>query len=450
MHKKTKIFISLFLIFISCIPFQTSFAKYVIEDVHVVAKLDIDRCQPNIELLDIISSNVGYPTYANKSHLISGHIKITEKNIVRNNLSLDNIKVTVANQFITPEFKSFSLVSENATEKIYEFSFTNTTSDGSLLLVIPEGIVEDKSGLINEQKYLFTGIYIDNTPPVATFLETTNADGKSKAEITTNETIRPISGWNISDNYKILSREFSNSITYAFPFMDWAQNSSEVLVDVKNATNFILTYGTYDDYSKQTIVSGGNISAPETISSGSICKSEALFIRLSGDITSILLQGKAYVYTHWGENARSICRYSKIFYYHGYNPISSTEWFDIGNNNLVMYHKNLFTQLGGVGLNVADATASNIQISIPSDISKQYLYGISGVQFKLKDNSNYSVVYQAYVKDIGWLKASCDGQENLYQHNRPISAFRINIVPKTEKQYLIDFWNRNVENNSIP
>lgn len=450
MHKKTKIFISLFFIFISCILFQTSFAKYVIEDVHVVAKLDIDRCPPNIELLDIISSNVGYPTYANKSHLISGHIKITEKNIVRNNLSPDNIKVTVANQFITPEFKSFSLVSENATEKIYEFSFTNTTGDGSLLLVIPEGIVEDKSGLINEQKYLFTGIYIDNTPPVATFLETTNSDGKSKAEITSNETIRPISGWNISDNYKILSREFLNSITYALPFMDWAQNSSEVLVDVKNANNFILTYGTYDDYSKQTIVSGGNISAPETISSGSICKSEALFIRLSGDIASILLQGKSYVYTHWGENARGICRYSKIFYYYGYNPISSTEWFNIGNNNLVMYHKNLFTQLGGVGLNVANATASNIQIPIPSNISKQYLYGISGIQFKLKDNSNYSVVYQAYVKDIGWLKVSCDGQENLYQHNRPISAFRINIVPKTEKQYLIDFWNRNAENNSIP
>lgn len=450
MHKKTKIFISLFFIFISCILFQTSFAKYVIEDVHVVAKLDIDRCQPNIELLDIVSSNTDYHTYANKSHLISGHIKITEKNIVRNNLSPDNIKVTVANQFITPEFKNFSLVSENATEKIYEFSFTNTTGDGSLLLVIPEGIIEDKSGLINEQKYLFTGIYIDNTPPVATFLETTNSDGKSKAEITSNETIRPISGWNISDNYKILSREFSNSITYALPFMDWAQNSSEVLVDVKNATNFILTYGTYDDYSKQTIVSGGNISAPETISSGSICKSEALFIRLSGDITSILLQGKAYVYTHWGENARGICRYSEISYYHGYNPISSTEWFNIGNNNLVMYHKNLFTQLGGVGLNAANATASNIQIPIPSDISKQYLYGISGIQFKLKDNSNYSVVYQAYVKDVGWIKASCDGQENLYQHNRPISAFRINIVPKTEKQYLIDFWNRNVGTNSIP
>lgn len=449
MHKKTKIFISLFFIFIFCILFQTSFAKYVIEDTHVVAKLDIDRCKPNIELIDIVSSNADYHTYANKTHLITGHIKITEKNIVRNDLSPDNIKVTVANNFITPTFQSFSLVSENATEKIYEFSFTNTTDNGSLLIVIPEGIVEDKSGLTNEQKYLFTGIYIDNTPPVATFKEITISDGKSIAEITSNETIRPISGWDISSNYMLLSKEFTNCISYALPIIDFAQNSSEVLVDIKDATNVMLEYGTYDDYSKQTIVSNGNISAPKTISSNSICTSEVIFIRLSGDIDSTLLQGKAYVYTHWGNGARGICRYSELSYNHGYNPTSNSEWLDIGSSNLLIYNGNIFTQFGGRGLNVANATSSNIKIPIPTDIAKQYLYGISGIQFQLKDTSNYSVVYQAYVKDVGWLKASCDGQENLYQHNKPISAFRINLVPKTEKQYLIDYWNCDVGTNSI-
>lgn len=447
MHKKTKIFISLFFIFTFSIFFQSSFAKYVIEDTHVVAKLDIDRCKPTIELIDIISSNVNYPTYANKTHLISGHIKITEKNIVRNNLSPDNIKITVANKFVTPIFKSFSLVSETSTQKIYEFSFTNTTSDGSLLLFIPEGTVEDKSGLVNEENYLFTGIYVDNTPPVATFTEITGSDGKSKAEITSNETIRPIFGWNISSNYKTLSKEFTNYITYSLPILDWAQNSSEALVDIKNATNIMLEYGTYDDYSKQTIVSSGNVSAPKTISSGSICKSEVIFMRLSGAIDSNSLQGRTYVYTHWGDSARGICRYSELSYYHGYNPSSTSEWMDIGHSNLLIYNGNIFTQFGGRGLNVVNATSSNIKIPIPSDIAKQYLYGISGIQFRLPDTSNYSVVYQAYVKDIGWLKSSCDGQENLYQHDKPISAFRINLVPKSEKQYLIDFWNRDAGTN---
>lgn len=176
MHKKIKIFISLFLFFIFSIFFQNISAKYVIEAVYPVAKIDIDRSKPNIELIDIVSSNTDYPTYANKTHLIKGHIKIIEQNIVKNNLSSDTINITVANHLITPEFKSFSLVSENNTEKIYQFSFTNTLCNGSLMIIIPEGIVEDKSGLINEQKNFSTGIFVDNIPPNSTFMESSCVD----------------------------------------------------------------------------------------------------------------------------------------------------------------------------------------------------------------------------------------------------------------------------------
>lgn len=154
MPKKIKIFIPLFFIFIFNLFFQTTYAKYVIEDLHVVAKLDIDRCKPNIELIDIVSSNTNYSTYANQTHLITGHIKITEKNIIRNNVSVDTMKIAVSKQdsitdgdYITPEFKSFFIVSENSTEKIYEFSFSSVTGDGTLSIFIPEGIVEDKSRL---------------------------------------------------------------------------------------------------------------------------------------------------------------------------------------------------------------------------------------------------------------------------------------------------------------
>lgn len=180
MHKKTKIFISFFLFFIFSNLFQTSSAKYVTESTYTIAKIDIDRRKPTIELIDIASSNTAYPTYANKTHLITGHIKLTEKNIIKNDLSIDTIKITVGNNPITPEFKSFCLISENATEKIYEISFTNTICDGPLKLVIPEGIVEDKSGLVNEQKSLSTGIFIDNTPPVAAFTEITSTERQIK------------------------------------------------------------------------------------------------------------------------------------------------------------------------------------------------------------------------------------------------------------------------------
>lgn len=145
MHIKTKFFITLFFIFISTLFFQNTFAKYVIEDINMVAKIDIDRCKPEIELVDIATSNTSYPNYANQSHVISGHIKITEKNMVKNNFSKDTFQITVGNELIIPNFTTFFLCSENANEKIYEFSFTHTVGNGNLVIMIPEGIVEDIS-----------------------------------------------------------------------------------------------------------------------------------------------------------------------------------------------------------------------------------------------------------------------------------------------------------------
>lgn len=231
--------------------------------------------------------------------------------------------------------------------------------------------------------------------------------------------------------------------------MDFAQNSSEVFITIQNATNISLEYGTYDVYSDQTLISGGKISAPNTISSDSICKSESIFIRLSGSIPPNSLQGKVYVHTYWGESARATCLYSELSYYHGYNPTSSSQWWNVGSDNVLSYSGNIFTQFGGFGLNRANRSASSIYKPIPSDIANQYLYGISGIQFRLKDPSDFSVVYQSYVKGVGWLNASCDGKENVYQHDKPISAFRINLVPKTDRQYLIDYWNRDVGTNHV-
>ncbi len=446
MHQKIKIILCFFFFFtIITLFFSSTFAKYVIEDIFTIAKLDIDRCKPNIELIDITSSNHHYTNYANKTHTITGHIKITENHIVKNNMATSSIKVFVNNIFITPNFTKFFLVSQNATQKIYEFSFTHTTGDGALTLMIPEGIIEDKSGLVNDTKYFSTGIIIDNTPPNATFQEVVSSNHKSKAQITCNEAIRPLVGWEISSNSMILSKEFSSYITYPLPITDFAENSSNVTIDIKNATNMILEYGTYDNFSNQTLVSGGKISSPATISSNSICKTESIFIRLTGDLT---LQTRAYVHTYWGDGARMICPYSELSSYHGYNPISTSEWITVGSQQALFYQGNIYTQLGRYGLNSKNANASNIKNPIPSAIASQYLYGISGLQFKLKNSSEFCVVYQSYVKDVGWLAVSCDGEENFYQHDKPICAFRINIVPKTEKQFFIDFWMRDVTSYS--
>lgn len=434
MHKKTKIFISLFFIIALSLIFHTCFAKYVIEDTYTIAKLNIDRCKPTIELIDISSSNTNYPTYANQTHLITGHMKIVEKNIVQNHFSFNHLQISVGNTLVTPECKSFFIVSENDNEKIYEFSFTHTTHDGPLTIMIPAGIVEDKSGLVNEPVYLSTGIFIDNTPPVATFKEIPTFDGKTNGEITSNERIRSVSGWHLASNSTLLTKEFSHSISYLLPITDFAENSSELLIVTKKASNILLQYGTYDAHSHKTLVTGGNISSPKTISSHSICKSESIYMKLSGDLASSCLQGKCYVYTPWGS---------------GYQPSPTSEWIDSTSKYNCFYFNKWFTQLGMIGLNKTKTTSSNTTSQISNEITKQCLYGISGIQFRLKNTSDFSIVYQAYVKDIGWLSCSYDGQENVYQHNRPISAFRMNLVSKTDRSYLINFWNRDTGSHVI-
>lgn len=306
-----------------------------------------------------------------------------------------------------------------------------------------------KCGLVNGKKNFIAEIAIDNTPPTAIFNEFSSSDGKSTAKLTLSEPLRPVNGWDSSSFGLVLSKEFFNPISYLLPITDFAQNSSEILIDIKNATAISLTYGTYDAYSALSIVTAGKISTPNTISSNSICKAESLFINLSSSLNSNILLGRAYVHTYWGENASAICRHSGISYYHGYNPVSSSGWLHVGRERIAHFRENVFSQLGGIGMNHSTTTSSAVFSPIPPEIAQQYLFGISSIQFKFQNNSNFSVVYQSYIKDIGWLKASSDGEENFYQHDKPISSLRINIVPTTEKQYLINFWNRDIGTNHI-
>ena len=50
---------------------------------------------------------------------------------------------------------------------------------------------------------------------------------------------------------------------------------------------------------------------------------------------------------------------------------------------------------------------------------------------------------------FGWLKTACDGEETIYRFDKPLSAIRMNIVPKSEKQYIIEFWDRDTGTNNI-
>ena len=81
---------------------------------------------------------------------------------------------------------------------------------------------------------------------------------------------------------------------------------------------------------------------------------------------------------------------------------------------------------------------------LPIPIASKNLYGICGITMSLKDYSEFSIIYQILVEEKGWLCPKSDGQEAMYAKNKAISSFRMTVVPKEQKQNVIDKWNSDV------
>lgn len=450
MRKKIILFILLTLFFTFFIPFQINncFSKYVIEKTFNIATVNTDDTPPDFELVSIINTNTNYESYANSKHQITVQIKLIEKNIKTNNFNQNNLKVKVGDSFVSPNFERFDLISENSNEKIYEITLTNLSGNGSLKLFIPAEVVTDISDLKNVSKTFDTGITIDNIAPTLTFTEETSDNNNSLITINSSEKIRPLENWQISTDKTKISKTFYNKISYPITLTDFAQNSSEILISATKATNISLLYTTYDSYSIFSNSSNGDIAGTNTISSDVTNKTECLLVYLETSSVGLELQGRCFLYTHWGDGSIGICKYSELKYYYGYNP-SKNSWRNVNTDNLAMLNGNFHTQFGGTGINYPNAIDTSGKNPIPTEIANQNLYGISVITFRLTDSSQFSVVYQTYIKNEGWQKTCSDGEESMLQFNKPISGIRINIVPKTDKQYLINYWNRDVGTNNV-
>ena len=441
-------FTILSLMFIISFNSNNSYSKYVIENLFTVAKIKLDDIPPKFELLNIHNTNTSYEKYANSSHIITIQLKLTESNIQINNFSQNTLKIKVGNNYISPAFKYFKLISENSDEKIYEISFTNLSGNGSLSIYIPDGVVEDSCDLKNSDMLFDLNIQVDNISPTLTLQENLQEDLTSIITINSSECIRPLNNWIISNDNTNLSKTFYNCISYPLTINDYAQNASKILVSPSQANNISLLYTTYDSYSGFSNSSNGEVCGKTTILSDNTNKTESLFVRLETSSANLKLQGRIFLYTHWGENSTAICNYSEYSFVYGYNP-SSTSWYTVNSDKLLYHTKKLFTQFGGIGLNFPNKNDTSGKNPIPSEIANQNLYGISSISFKLTDSSIFSIVYQTYIKNQGWQKVCSDGEESILNFNKPISGIRMNIVPKTDKQYLIDFWNKDIGTSNI-
>lgn len=435
---RKKLFI-LFLFFIF-IPFfyQSTFSKYSFEYSFYASKILIAK-KPEIKVLSVSNTNTGYEKYANHTHTITLNVKIIEKNITINHFNRDNINFLVGNKSVSPSV-DIRLISNNNGELLYSVSVSNLTQNGNLVVHFPEGIIQDTMGQKNASLNFNTNILIDNISPIATGKETSIENNQSKYTINCNEKIRPIANWDISQNTS-LSKIFSSPIYYPILVTDYAGNETEVFIDIKNATNIMLYYANYNGYAVSKFDSNGEISGKQAIIDSTNYKSEMLVMYLDGNIDKNNLQARVFDYTYWGQNTRTRCIFSEIPYTYGYSP-SSTTWYDISGKNTIRFLGKLAFQLGGQGHNTAGISCLGKNDPIPQEIAEQNLYGLSGIALNLKNSNDYSIIYQIYVPTIGWLKASSDGEETTYSHDKPFSAIRINIVPKSEKQYILKYWNR--------
>lgn len=434
------LFIAIFCIFINTIVN----AKYLIENQFEIANLNIDGTKPKIELISINNTNKGYESYANKTHTITIKVKITEKNIQNIYFDKEHIKIKLDNNIINLDSMKLTKLEDVQDGKIYQIQLNNISGNGKLKINILEGTVVDKGDLKNDNHEIDTKITIDNVAPKGSLSETKISNGKVKGSVKLSEKIRKIDGWNFSqDNLKI-EKEFTNNISYELPITDYAGNTAIVGVSITQATYINVIYASHNSVVGWSFGYGNyDVAGKDAIAVKSVYKTEALAFNISGNVDADFVQARSYIYTYWGEGSYGKCTTSGVVYNYGYNPTNGS-YKSMKSTDLVNLGGKKYFQLGGSGINGSLNTDLNGNGAIPNSIAGQYKYGISGINLKLKDYSQFSVIYQILIDKVGWIKACSDGQECMYAKDKPMSAFRIALIPKSEKQYVLDTWNKDV------
>lgn len=417
-------------------------AKYVFNNQFEIANLNIDRTKPIIELINIENTNTGFEKYANKNHIIAINVKFKDKNIDQVFCDKEHIKIKIDNNYVEIQDIEFIKISEAQSEKNYKIQLKNLDYNGKLKIEFIKGTLIDTSKLENNKLEIDTEIIIDNVLPSGIFTEECIVEGKVRGSVNLSENIRKIDGWEFSQDNLQITQVFTNNISYELPIVDYASNRTIVNIDITKATYINLIFASHNSEVGWTYGYGNyDIAGKSAIEMNPVFKTEAIAFNFSGSVDKDFIQANAYVHTYWGEG--SYGKWENTIYKHGYNP-DENSYKSMNSTDLVTIDGKHYFQLGGQAVNMADNTDINGENPIPVEKAVWYPYGICGLKMKLKDYSKYSIIYQIYVDETGWINACSDGEECMYSETKPISAFRIALVPKTEKQFVLDTWNKDV------
>ena len=443
-NKKIKIFVSVILSFIIVFSFSIIYAKYVLQNEFNIANINIDGTKPKIELVNITNTNSEYPNYASKKHNIIVRIKISDKNIKDIFLDKEHVKVKIAEKIVEEPNIKFTKIQDLVNCKIYDIELKDLQENGNLKLNISNNTVIDQGELSNDFLEIDTNIVIDNIAPTGNFKENKISDGKVCASIELSEFIRNLDGWNFSKDKLSVSKEFTNNVSYELPILDFAGNEGKVEISITKASYINIVYASHNSVVGWSFGYGNyDVAGKDAIMRNSVYKTEALAFNISGNIDEDFVQGNSYIYTYWGDGSFGKCTTSGIIYNFGYNPLDG-RYKSMKSSDLVTIDNKKYFQFGGSGINGYQNPDLYGNNPIPGYVANKYEYGICGMKFRLKDYSQFSIVYQILIDRVGWIASCSNGQECMYAKDRPMSAFRIALIPNSERQYVIDTWNKDV------
>lgn len=426
------ILIIILILIIVMISIDITYGKYTYNFSRQMATIDItDEIAPTIQIEDVGEKYINL-----RENTIDLKIKVEEENISeQTKISSDKIIVSVGSKVIGEESKTLTLTEEKLGELIYNLNLHDIEDEGEIVIDIRENSIQDKYLNANTGSQIHTNIFVDNTPPQLTS-EKESIGKKINFIIKSNEIILVPTGWELSEDGKTINKIFDSNISYVLSVSDRAGNTSQMPIDIHEATYIELKYASHNSEVGWSYgYTNYSIAGNEAINRNPKYKTESLIFNVTGNVDEDFVEGQAYVYSYWNPPEQGRCKTTGNLYTTGYSG-----WKSMKSSETITLNGVKYFQLGGTGINAAWNKNTNGQKPIPYNLAINYTFGICGISFRLKSYEEYSIVYQIYVNGHGWLAPASDGEETMYSKTSPISAFRVALIPKSEKQEVLDNW----------
>lgn len=196
-------------------------AKYTIDYQEKIIEINFDQTKPKISITAIQNTNQGYEAYASKKDTIIIQLEISEPIQQKEGITTQDIEIKVGKQTINPPIYRLEKLTGNTQKLIVQ----GISGNGKLSLNLKKGAITDLAGWENEETNIFSGINIDNLSPKVTYVKENTAEGETIAIMQAEEPIRPIEGWEASNDQQTWKKIVKEEIIFPH-IIDYAGNKS--------------------------------------------------------------------------------------------------------------------------------------------------------------------------------------------------------------------------------